>query len=51
MQGQELEIPKGPAWRKLQGAAETDDLMDAFAAFRTEERVREDSIPEFGQDR
>jgi hypothetical protein len=51
VQGQELEISKAPAWRKLQGAAEGDDLMNAFAAFRTEERAREDTIPEYGQDR
>jgi AbrB family looped-hinge helix DNA binding protein len=43
IRGQEIVLSKSGAWRKLQGAA--GDLMKAFAAFRVEEREREDSRP------
>ena len=33
-----------PAWKKLRGAGGTD-LMEKFAAFRKEEREREDRCP------
>ena len=36
---------KHPAWRKLKGAAADRDLMKDFAAFRKQEREREDSRP------
>jgi hypothetical protein len=36
-----LELP--PDWKKLQGAAGGTDLMEEFAAFKKEERKREDS--------
>jgi AbrB family looped-hinge helix DNA binding protein len=45
VRGQELVLSKEPAWRKLQGAAKGSDLMNAFAAFRKQERAREDSRP------
>ena len=39
-------LSKGDAWRKLKGAAaDMPDLMEKFAAFRKEEREREDSCP------
>jgi AbrB family looped-hinge helix DNA binding protein len=43
VRGQEIVLSKGGAWKKLQGAG--DDLMTAFAAFKREEREREDSRP------
>lgn len=44
VRGQEIVLSKGDAWRKLKGAAaDVPDLMDKFAAFRKEERKREDS--------
>ena len=43
VRGQEIVLSKEPAWRKLQGAGAGRDLMGAFAAFRKEEREREDS--------
>lgn len=43
IRGQEIVLSKGAAWRKLQGAG--GDLMKAFAAFKVEEREREDSHP------
>ena len=42
VRGQEIVLSKEPAWRKLKGAAGTD-LIRTFAAFRREEREREDS--------
>ena len=43
IRGQDIVLSKEPAWKKLQGAG--GDLMEAFAAFRREEREREDSRP------
>jgi AbrB family looped-hinge helix DNA binding protein len=44
VRGQEIVLSKGDAWRKLRGAAaDVSDLMEKFAAFRREEREREDS--------
>jgi AbrB family looped-hinge helix DNA binding protein len=43
IRGQEIVLSKGAAWRRLQGAG--GDLMNAFAAFKDEEREREDSRP------
>ncbi|HEY1731452.1 MAG TPA: AbrB/MazE/SpoVT family DNA-binding domain-containing protein [Terriglobales bacterium] len=44
VRGQEIVLSKGDAWRKLRGAAaDVPDLMEKFAAFRKEEREREDS--------
>ena len=43
VRGQEIVLSKGSAWRKLQGAG--GGLMDAFAAFKKEERELEDSRP------
>ena len=45
MRGQEIVLSKEPAWRKLQGASADRDLMNAFAAFKKQEREREDSRP------
>jgi len=43
VRGHEIVLSKGDAWRKLKGAADVPDLMEKFAAFRKEEREREDS--------
>ena len=43
VRGQEIVLSKEPAWRKLQGAGRGRDLMRTFAAFRKQEREREDS--------
>jgi len=44
VRGQEIVLWKGAAWRKLRGAlAHVPDLMEKSAAFRKEEREREDS--------
>jgi len=43
VRGQEIVLSKGTAWKRLQGAG--GDLMEAFAAFRKQEREREDSRP------
>ncbi len=43
IRGQDIVLSKEPAWKKLQGAG--GNLMEAFAAFRREEREREDSRP------
>ncbi len=43
VRGHEIVLSKEPAWRKLQGAAAGRDLMSAFAAFKKQEREREDS--------
>jgi len=45
VRGQEIVLSKEPAWRKLQGAGAGRDLMSAFAAFKKQEREREDSRP------
>jgi hypothetical protein len=45
VRGKEIELSKRPAWRKLQGAAADRDLMSVFAAFKKQERAREDSRP------
>ena len=45
VRGQEIVLSKKPAWRKLQGAGAGGDLMSAFAAFKKQEREREDSRP------
>jgi AbrB family looped-hinge helix DNA binding protein len=42
VRGHEIVLSKEPAWKKLQGAGD-GDLMDAFAAFKKQEREREDS--------
>lgn len=44
VRGHEIVLSKGEDWRKLRGAAaDVPDLMEKFAAFRKEEREREDS--------
>ena len=43
VRGQEIVLSKEPAWRKLGGAGAGRDLMSTFAAFRKQEREREDS--------
>ena len=43
VRGREIVLSQEPAWRKLQGAGADRDLMSAFAAFRKQEREREDS--------
>jgi AbrB family looped-hinge helix DNA binding protein len=43
VRGQEIVLSKEPAWKKLQGAAAGSDLMGTFAAFKQQEREREDS--------
>jgi AbrB family looped-hinge helix DNA binding protein len=43
VRGQQIVLSKEPAWRKLQGAGAGRGLMSAFAAFKKQERDREDS--------
>lgn len=44
VRGHDIVLSKGDDWRKLRGAlANVPDLMEKFAAFRREEREREDS--------
>jgi AbrB family looped-hinge helix DNA binding protein len=43
IRGQDIILSKEPSWKRLQGAG--GDLMQAFAAFRKEEREHEDSRP------
>jgi len=45
VRGQEIVLSKEPAWRKLQGAGAGRRLMSTFAAFKREDREREDSRP------
>ncbi len=42
VRGQEIVLSKEPAWKKLRGAA-GPGLMDTYAAFKKQEREREDS--------
>jgi len=44
VRGHEIVLSKSVAWKKLQGAG-GPDLMEKFAAFKKEEREREDSRP------
>ena len=43
VRGQEIVLSREPAWKKLAGAAAGPDLMSTFAAFKRQEREREDS--------
>ncbi len=43
VRGQEIVLSREAAWKRLQGAASDRDLMGAFAAFRKQEREREDA--------
>ena len=43
VRGREIVLSQEPAWRKLKGAGAGRDLMRTFAAFRKQEREREDS--------
>jgi antitoxin PrlF len=43
VRGHEIVLSKEPAWKKLRGAGADRDLMSAFAAFKKQEREREDS--------
>jgi AbrB family looped-hinge helix DNA binding protein len=43
VRGQQIVLSKEPAWKKLQGAAGGTDLVEAFAAYKKQEREREDS--------
>ena len=45
VRGHEIILSKDPAWRKLKGAAADRELVKDFAAFRKQERKREDSRP------
>jgi len=45
VRGHEIVLSKEPSWKKLQGAGTGHNLIKAFAAFRKEEREREDSRP------
>ena len=45
VRGQEIVLSKEPAWKRLRGAGRDRDLMSDFAAFRKQEREREDSRP------
>lgn len=43
VRGQQIVLSKEPAWKQLGGAGAGRDLMSAFAAFKKQEREREDS--------
>jgi AbrB family looped-hinge helix DNA binding protein len=43
VRGREIVLSKDPAWKKLEGAAAGRGLMETFAAFKQQEREREDS--------
>jgi AbrB family looped-hinge helix DNA binding protein len=43
LRGQEIVLSKEPAWKKLRSAGKGRNLMSAFAAFKKQEREREDS--------
>jgi AbrB family looped-hinge helix DNA binding protein len=43
VRGQEIVLSKGDRWKALEGAG--GDMMKKFAAFKAEEREREDSRP------
>lgn len=43
LRGQEIVLSKEPDWRRLEGAAAGTNLIEEFAAFRKQEREREDS--------
>ncbi len=43
VRGQEIVLSKEPAWKKMQGAGADRDLMGRFAAFKKQEREREES--------
>jgi AbrB family looped-hinge helix DNA binding protein len=45
LRGQEIVLSKEPAWKTLQGAAAGSDLIGAFAAYKRQERERENSRP------
>ncbi len=49
VRGQAIILSKDPAWKKLQGAGaepgQEPDLMSAFAAYKKQEREREDARP------
>jgi AbrB family looped-hinge helix DNA binding protein len=45
LRGQEIVLSKEPAWKTLQGAAAGSDLIGAFAAYKQQERERENSRP------
>jgi AbrB family looped-hinge helix DNA binding protein len=45
VQGQQIVLSKEPAWKKLEGAAASRNMMRQFAAFRKRERKRENSRP------
>jgi AbrB family looped-hinge helix DNA binding protein len=45
VRGQEIVLSKEPVWKRLQGAGTGEELMSAFAAFKKQEREREDSRP------
>lgn len=42
VRGQEIVLSKEPTWKQLRGAAQDPDLMNAFEAFKKQERERED---------
>lgn len=43
VRGQDIVLSREPVWKKLQGACSGSDLMSTFAAFKKQEREREDS--------
>jgi len=45
VRGQQIVLSKEPLWKKLQGAGADRDLMSAFAAYKKQEREREDTRP------
>ena len=45
VRGQEIVLSKEASWKKLHGAGAGADLMTAFAAYKKQEREREDARP------
>lgn len=45
VRGQEIVLSKEPLWKKLEAAGANGDLMGAFAAYKRQEREREDPRP------
>jgi AbrB family looped-hinge helix DNA binding protein len=43
VQGQRIVLSKEPAWKRLRGAAAGSGLVKGFAAYKKQERQREDS--------
>jgi AbrB family looped-hinge helix DNA binding protein len=45
VRGDDIVLSRNPAWKKLHGAGANGDLMKTIAAYKKQEREREDSRP------